>query len=66
MKIQEIIKEFDLSEGTVHNWKKSKKGRKFLYEVLKRLPSEFIIDVKKQIENEEKLKESLKKDEDKS
>ena len=60
MKIQEIIKEFDLSEGTVHNWKKSKKGRKILYEVLKAIPNEFVEGVKKKLEEEEKLKNSLK------
>jgi len=64
MKIQEIIKAFDVSEKTVHNWKNSNTGRKFLYEVLKRLPDDFIKDVKQQIE-EEKLKESLKDIKDK-
>ena len=60
MKIQEIIKAFSVSEKTVHNWKNSNTGRKLLYKVLKRLPNDFVEETKK-LEDEEKLKDSLKK-----
>ncbi len=60
---KEMSENFNVTTRTLINWDKgSDKGRKLLYEVLKRLPNEFIKDVKKQLENEEKLKDSLKKD----
>ena len=58
----EISKLFNLNINTVYNWKKgSDKGRKLLYEIVKNLPSEYIEGVKKKLEEEEKLKESLRK-----
>lgn len=64
MKDIEISKLFNLNINTVYNWRKGKdKGRKLLYEIIKNLPNEYIESVKKKIEEEEKLKESLKKDE---
>ncbi len=55
---------FELGHTTLYEWKKEKKGdgRKLLYEVLKSLPIEYIEKIKNRIEEEEKLKESLKKD----
>ncbi len=59
----ELHKYFDIDLSTLHRWdKKEKKGRKLLYEVLQALPLEFVEGIKKKIEDEEKLKESLKKD----
>jgi len=62
---RDIKKIFELGHTTIYEWKKekkNKKGRKILYEVLKALPIEFVEGVKKKLEEEEKLKESLKKD----
>ena len=60
---KEMTENFNITTRTLINWDKgSDEGRKLLYEVLKRLPSVFIIDVKKHIENEDKLKENFKKD----
>lgn len=59
----EISKLFNLNINTVYNWKKgSDKGRKLLYEIVKNLPNDYIEGVKKKLEEEEKLKQSLKKD----
>ena len=59
----ELHKYFDIDLSTLHRWdKKDKKGRKLLYEVLKALPIDFVDGIKKKIEEEEKLKESLKDD----
>jgi hypothetical protein len=61
MNKKEMINNFGFDRKTLNNWENGiKEKRKLLYEVLKRLPSEFVLDVKQQIENEEKLKESLK------
>jgi len=62
--IDKNIKEFfDLGHTTLYEWKKNKKGdgRKLLYEVLKSLPNDYIEGIKKKLEEEEKLKQSLKK-----
>ncbi len=59
----ELHKYFDIDLSTLHRWdKKEKSGRKLLYEVLKAIPNGFVESVKKKIEEEEKLKDSLKKD----
>jgi hypothetical protein len=59
----ELNRYFDIDLSTLHRWDKNdKSGRKLLYEVLKALPIEFVEGVKKKLEDEEKLKESLKKD----
>lgn len=58
---KEMIDNFGFDRKTLNNWENSKKGkRKLLYEVLKRLPLSFVEETKKQIENEEKIRESLK------
>jgi hypothetical protein len=63
MKNIEISQIFNIDKSTLYYWSKdNKKGRKILYEVLKALPIEFVEGVKKKLEDEEKLKESLKKD----
>ena len=55
-----MIDNFGFDRKTLNNWENgAKEKRKLLYEVLKRLPLNFIVDVKKHIENEEKLKENL-------
>ena len=62
MKDSELSKLFELNRTTLYNWKTAKiKGRRFLYEVVKNLPDEYIESVKKKLEEEEKLKDSLKK-----
>ena len=61
-----MINNFGFDRKTLNNWENGiKEKRKLLYEVLKRLPDDFVKDVKQQIENEEKLKESLKDIKDK-
>ncbi len=62
MNKKEMIDNFGFNRKTLNNWENGiKEKRRLLYEVLKRLPSEFIIDVKKHIENEDKLKDSFLK-----
>ena len=57
----EINKKIGVPNSTLTGWKNSKDNYKiFLYEVLKAIPSEFIEGVKKKLEEEKKLKESLK------
>jgi hypothetical protein len=57
----DLSKYFNIDLSTLHRWdKKDKNGRKLLYEVLKALPIEFVEKIKNRIEEEEKLKESLK------
>jgi hypothetical protein len=61
MKNNEISQIFNVDKSTLYYWSKdNKKGRKILYEVLKSLPIEFVEKIKNRIEEEEKLKESLK------
>ena len=47
---------------TLNDWKKSQNYRKIMYEVLKGLPQDYIESVKKKLEEEDKLKDSFKKD----
>ncbi|PHQ89519.1 MAG: hypothetical protein COB42_06760 [Sulfurimonas sp.] len=60
MKINEIVKEFGITEKTAYNWKNSDSSRKLLYEVLKRLPLSFVEETKTLIRREKKLADSLK------
>lgn len=60
MKIQEIIKEFGITEKTVYNWKNSGTGRKLLYDVLSALPIEFVENIKKIEDDKKKNEEMLK------
>ena len=59
----EINKKLGVPNSTLTGWKNAKDNyKKVLYEVLKALPVEFVEGVKKKLEEEEKLKESLKKE----
>lgn len=51
MKKKEMIEIFSLTSGTLSNWDTGKQGeqRKLLYEVLKSLPVEYVIDRAKMI-----------------
>ena len=61
MKNTEISQIFNIDKSTLYHWSKdNKKGRKILLEVLKSLPIEYIEKIKNRIEEEDKLKESLK------
>ena len=61
MKDIELAKLFELNRNTITNWKTAKiKGRRLLYEIIKGLPKDYIDSVKKKLEEEEKLKNSLK------
>jgi len=57
----EMNKKIGIPNSTLTGWKNSKDNYKeLLYEVLKALPSDFVEGVKKKLEEEEKLKNSLK------
>ena len=57
----EINKKMGIPYSTLTGWKNSENNyKKVLYEVLKVLPVEFVEGVKKRLEEEDKLKESLK------
>jgi len=63
MNKKEMIDNFGFDRKTLNNWENGiKEKRKVLYKVLKSLPVEYVEKVQKLIEEEEKLKESLKSD----
>ncbi len=55
-----MIENFGITRKTFDNWENSKEKRKILFEVLKSLPIEYVKKIKNRVEEEEKLKESLK------
>jgi len=58
---KELNKIIGIPLRTLNDWKKSENYRRVLYEVLKGLPSKYLESVKKKLEEEDKLKNSLKK-----
>jgi len=60
-----MIESFGVTRKTLDNWENSKEKRKILYEVLKSLPIEYVEKIKKRVQEEEELKESLKDIKDK-
>jgi len=54
-----MIENFGVTRKTLDNWEKSEEKRKFLYEVLKSLPNEYVIKIIERVKEEKELKNSF-------
>ena len=57
---KEIIEKFGFSRKTLNNWENDKTNPRYLlYRTLESLPSEYVINIKRQIEEKEEISRLL-------